>query len=956
MRLNTSKALLLTGAVLVQLNTWAIAGQADNEFDASSTTPVTLDFTGSNWTQGGPGGWVGGTEVDGSINFGMAPVSGSGADVTVNGINSLFTGISSLTTSLGTATSSLTLEGSGGFLMEDLTGSGWVNISPSVALNLEIDVEVAAGNNLEINTALMSDTTNQSVNIGKNLTLNGPNSILRITHGGASTIGSAVSFLAGSTLDMNGRIEVGVSDVDNARLNIEEGATFNGAIDLAVAAKASVSIGTNALTFKSISGAGIIKNENSLSEVDLIVNGGGTSEFTGYLQIANDNSSLTVTGAGTTLILGAGEAGNEQANLSTSRIGQTRVTDGGTFLITPLVFGGQEVPVATLSTTLFIDGGIFGGEGIIDLENEAPDPNFQMISGWIQGGSRAGQGTLTFTGIPFGGIDGPITFDDDAGLMVYYDPTNPNVDSEGNQNAYINFAGVTAGIFFTPGANMQVNLIGQPDYFDPTANLDQWFSDGWQSFEGDLLVLRNDAGGSISDLTGGNWDATTNLATRIVTMSTDSGGPGLRQLYANIRADYAANAGQYQVIGNLLNALIPDAKSDPFGTDALLLTFVDRETFINGGEQAALLKTLQQNLTPQSALVANRLTANNMYFDVSRRNLKELAIGTRGPGMLKAGTGQAPLLMASQEEADAVSANSNTAPPRVIIQGTPNRTKPSSDVFQALFVEGYGRWDRMDQEGSVVGYKATNTGVATGWGIGLAEGVTVGLTAGWEHSSAELVEKLGSTKVNSFRGTPFISWSGISDGNEQYAMLMMGGAYNTANGVQESQLTVSNIAKEANFDINGWEFDMEGAVGARIPLSESIAIQPEASLRYSLLSYSGTLEPDGEPSTNYDGGDTSFINGRIGATTEWLISPTLRLSGSVGYQGQAINFGSTTYTLPANLGRVNLDFGSGNINQVYTGAQILWAPSWNTSFSLSYEGAYGDGDQNAVSGGVIIRF
>ena len=187
-------------------------------------------------------------------------------------------------------------------------------------------------------------------------------------------------------------------------------------------------------------------------------------------------------------------------------------------------------------------------------------------------------------------------------------------------------------------------------------------------------------------------------------------------------------------------------------------------------------------------------------------------------------------------------------------------------------------------------------------------------------------------------------------------MLMMGGAYNTANGVQESQLTVSNIAKEANFDINGWEFDMEGAVGARIPLSESIAIQPEASLRYSLLSYSGTLEPDGEPSTNYDGGDTSFINGRIGATTEWLISPTLRLSGSVGYQGQAINFGSTTYTLPANLGRVNLDFGSGNINQVYTGAQILWAPSWNTSFSLSYEGAYGDGDQNAVSGGVIIRF
>ena len=59
MRLNGPKnLLLLAGVFLLPLETSALAAQADNEFNASSTTPVTLNFnTTGNWQQGGPGSW-----------------------------------------------------------------------------------------------------------------------------------------------------------------------------------------------------------------------------------------------------------------------------------------------------------------------------------------------------------------------------------------------------------------------------------------------------------------------------------------------------------------------------------------------------------------------------------------------------------------------------------------------------------------------------------------------------------------------------------------------------------------------------------------------------------------------------------------------------------------------------------------------------------------------------------
>ena len=230
MRLKRANTWLgLTGGILaLPLATPAAVGQADNIFDASSTTPVTLDFNNTTqWDQGGPenGNWgPDGTAVDGSLLFRMAPVSGTGSEITVNNIDSLYTGISSLTTSQGTANSSLTLEGSGGFLMDD--ASGLVDITPTVNLNLEIDIEVAC--DLLIDTSNLVNPASQSVNFREALVLTQPGATLRITGGGS------VVFETGSSLEMTGTLEVGQDAVDQARLEIESGASFNGAIDLLV--------------------------------------------------------------------------------------------------------------------------------------------------------------------------------------------------------------------------------------------------------------------------------------------------------------------------------------------------------------------------------------------------------------------------------------------------------------------------------------------------------------------------------------------------------------------------------------------------------------------------------------------------------------------------------------------------------------------------------------------------
>ena len=89
---------------------------------------------------------------------------------------------------------------------------------------------------------------------------------------------------------------------------------------------------------------------------------------------------------------------------------------------------------------------------------------------------------------------------------------------------------------------------------------------------------------------------------------------------------------------------------------------------------------------------------------------------------------------------------------------------------------------------------------------------------------------------------------------------------------------------------------------------------------------------------------------------EWLLAPELRLSCRGGYQGQYIDYGNASFGLPGGLAQVSADAGNGNVSQFYTGVQLLWAPSWNTSISVGYDGAFGDGQRNGLSGGLLIRF
>jgi len=565
---------------------------------------------------------------------------------------------------------------------------------------------------------------------------------------------------------------------------------------------------------------------------------------------------------------------------------------------------------------------MFGGNGRIDLDGSDPSSTltFDIFNsgGWLVGGDPfTGEGQLDIRGGTF-----LLNVWPGNGLWA-----NVNADSVYGHGAYITYSS-TSPMLFYPGSNLHVNVVG----------------DGYIATNVDIIMMEY-AGGLVPPLIlwqGGasrDFNLSTNLVTRYVEyVDTFSTAGDTDRIVVRLGADYERPAGDLRGLGSAMNGLIAFADADPQNPNnraAEILGLLDSYAGSIGSYQQALSWML-----PTTEFVADRVAANNMFYETQRRNIRELAIGTRAPGMLKAAEQRNAMLHASIQEEETVQTIGNDSPTQVIIQPGPGK-KQDSDIFQALYVDGYGRWDSMNSVGFVPGYSADIFGVEGGWGIGLSHGITLGVSAGWEQANATLDNDLGDFELNSFRGAPFIAWSGVSDRTEQYAILSVGGGYNYGHGRRENI-----FGTNATVDLHGWEFGIEGTVGTRVPISESFSVQPEASLRYTIVHFDGT-ESDNGVTSDYSGDDFQFVNG------------STRLTSRIGYQGQYLHWGEATFALPPGVpgpGVATNSGGSGNVNQAYVGLQLLWAPSWNTGITLNYDGAFGQGNQNAVSAGVLLRF
>ena len=901
-----------------------VFGQFDNVYDASSNGSFT-DL--GRWVQGGPADWTD-LNIDGNSDFDVL----GGSDITINGIDLDYTGITDFTTTDNGALSQLRLEGTGSLHFSNPGGT--VTITPGTGLELAIDMYFDG--NVLIDTTKIVDGLVESVSVEALMALTDPDAVLQIYGPGG------VTFELGSILDMTGTIRVGgeaEGAIITGSLSILDDQTLTDAVTLIIEGRTGLGvsrvvlgdavIANQSFTLNGLFGDGILETQSA----DVTLLGGTTSDFGGTLQIDGD---LTLDGQGTVLNLYP-DASAVSPVIGTSLIsGNIDISNGSQLLLGPnLIFGTTSIQPTINDLNLNLNGGFFGGNAQVGLSSDFSVPNLNLNSGWLVGGDfYTGEGALEFTTGSIG--NGNMFFSSQMGIWTTYDHDLGRTNTE----AYINGAGLMV-FTFLPGANIHVELAP---------------SDSWIPDDIELLILENTSGfaNTFSDLTFGNWNGTTSLVTRQLELFTNTNDTTFDQLFATIVADYAAPAGGLSNVGQAMNDLIDQAMIDPNGSAGELLYYLDQ----NAGSLASYRSALS-GMLPNSQFTADRITADNMYSGVARRNIRELAIGTRGPGMIRAEQLQNPVLLAALQEEDALSSGDITPdllePPKIIVQ-TSNDSKKDDDVFQALFGEGYGRWNDMDAVGFVAGYSARSVGVTGGWGVGLAEGVTVGLSAGWENTTATLNGNLGDVTVDSFRGTPFVSWSDSDGEIERYAIFSVGGGYNTSNGDQR-QKAGQALSTDYRFDLTGWEVDVEAAVGTRVPMSENFALQPEASIRYSILNYSGTnTDKTTNIESDYDGGDFQFLTGRLGFGMEWLLDPFSRVTTSLGWQGQYIDYGTAEFALPGAFGMTSQDGGDGSINQFYVGTQLLFNPNWNTAISVGYQGAFGDGSSNAFTGSLIIRF
>ena len=914
------------------------------------------DFTDPNWAAGGPGTWGGtnNTQVDGSLLF---DTTGANGTVTIGGIDLDYTGITGLTTTDSANPVQLILAGSG--LLSFYNGGNEIVINPQDGLTLQ--VATYFNGDVHLDTTGMTGGSTEELVVEAAMEVTG--SRLRVTGE------NGVRFGEDALLSMNGTIAVG-DDTVLGRLTMEDAGTIDGAIALEINGptspnpgeplRSTVSLGSSSIeedqdfVFHGLTGNGLLETIRGVDAGDptitydsnVTITGGGSSTFEGSLNIGG---SFTVDGQGTYFEYVQQDQTGDYT-LQTERIieGQVNVTNGATFIVGrfELDLGGGTVfqlPSLTFESLNISGGGMFGGDAWIILNSDSAFGNLLNITdGWLVGGDAQGQGQLRIEGQSFYSFFGP-----NAGFMI-----TVNSDDLHDGSSYITWDSLSyAGLL--GGVNLHVNLIGSEylstlrefTMLETTALL----PDG-ETNEGIL---------SVSD-SADDFDTSTSRVTRFIEIVDNfSPAAGLfqfqtSQLKIRIGADYAAPAGDLSGIGSTLNTLIAGADEAAESADPVnhpnywmmeLLGQVDGYAQTTSSYQQAL-----SWMMPTTEFATDRALAENMFYDVQRRNLRELAIGSRAPGMVRAAN---PMAFLAGQDADAVEAaiEASRTTPKVIINPGPDSSNASdSSVFQSLFLDGYARSSSMDGISFVPGYDNDAYGVEGGWGIALNDGITVGVTAGWERAALTMDNSLGTMDVDSMRVAPFFSWSGLSGKVEQYAILSVGGAYNYGSG------TRNNIyGDNRTVELHGWQFDVSGSVGTRVPLGESIALQPEASLRYSVLRNDGT-ETQGSASYDYTGDNFQYVNTRLGAGFEWFSSPELRTTTRVGYQTQYYNWGEATWTLPYGQATTSQSPGSGTIHQVYVGLELEWAPSWNTAVSVSYDGAFGGASQNAISGGFLVRF
>lgn len=950
MRIAPITSMLLLPALL------ATPGQAqsDNTYDVPAGGG---DFTDPNWGPGGPDTWTDGTAVDGSIEFNTASPIGT---VTIGGIDLDYTGISGLTTTDSANPVQLILAGSG--MLSFYNGGDEIQINPQDGLTLQVATYFNGDVHLDA-TGLTPGSFEELV-VDAAMTVTGSN--LRITGGANGQNG--VRFGEDAVLTMDGTITVGGADIDDAELSlltIESAQSLDGAISLVINGPGSLTPGASDLSsvvlgsstleenqdfvFHGLSGNGFLETVRGIDPVNpfvtyqssVTITGGGSSIFEGSLNI---EGNFTVDGEGTYLLYRQQDqdASHTQQNVKLID-GAVNVSNGATFMVDRFVSadGSTQLPSLFFESLNVTGGGTFGGDAWIFLiSGDAFSNLLNVQDGWLHGGNEDGQGQLRITGTAFSSTFGP-----NAGLKFTIDGDNFNTEA-----SYFSFDSLSFWNLF--GARMQVDLRGES-----FVNTDREFTviqSLWRDPDGELFdTIRT---------TSPDNDAFSSLETNRVTRNIEivdnfTGGLGLYStsgLVMTLGADYASPAGELGRMGEYLNGLIGGANADPNSWQAELLGYLDANASSNFNYQQALASTM-----PTTQFAAERASAETMFFDVQRQNLREIAIGSRGPGMVR--TAGAPQLLASLQEENAVeSATASSGRTDIIINpstGAVSTSSTDTDVFHALFLDGYGSWSNMKEVAFTPGYTNDAWGVAGGWGIGLADGITVGVTAGFEENSISLKGNQafgtsGDATMNSIRAAPFVSWSGNAGNTEQYAILSVGGAYNYGSGSR----AVSPIALDRSLEIHGWEFDVMGAVGTRVPLSKTVALQPEASIRYSLLKNSGDeTQANGGATTNYSGGNFQYVNSRLGVGLEWFGTPAFRTTTRVGYQAQYYNWGTATFDLGPG-GTVSESPGSGTINQVYVGVQFEWVPSWNTSVNVSFNGAYGESTQNSISGGMMFRF
>ncbi|WP_246041567.1 autotransporter domain-containing protein [Peteryoungia ipomoeae] len=272
----------------------------------------------------------------------------------------------------------------------------------------------------------------------------------------------------------------------------------------------------------------------------------------------------------------------------------------------------------------------------------------------------------------------------------------------------------------------------------------------------------------------------------------------------------------------------------------------------------------------------------------------------------------------------------------------------------ALWGEAFGAWGTYEGDGNAASMDSTTGGFLTGLDGELAQGVRLGLLAGYSHTTFDVAARASSGNSENWH-------LGVYGGQRWNALRLSGGlAYSWHDISTDRSVAIPGFTDSLSGNYDASTFQAFGEAGYQIQTTGGLSFEPFANLNYVNLNTDGFAEEGGLAALRSGGDDTDAVFTTLGinlASAFDLDGLNAKAHGKLGWRhafGDMTPLSEQSFSGSDAFTVAGIPIGRDTV-AIEAGLNIDLSES--ATFGIAYQGQFGDGAaQNGLKADLNVRF